>query len=159
MIGIEKQRALIRLTMIEAEAAIERGDDPYGAVICDNEGTVIVSEGNRENTTCDASAHAEIMAIRKAGQILKTKDLSKYILFCNYRPCVMCAQAIIFSRIGRVFIGSSVPSFDKLFLKAGKSVQVDWPIVVGAILDIECTEQVHRGRETRQNDLAGIVSR
>ena len=90
---------LIRISIEEAASAIERGDEPFGGVICDAEGNVVVRGGNRENTEQNPTSHAEMVLIREACGKLGTKDLSGYICVCNAESCPMCTSALILAGI------------------------------------------------------------
>ena len=86
----QKELSLLRRAMAEAEAAIRRGDEPYGAVIATPQGEVISAAGNEENTRCDPTAHAEMLAIRKASEICGSKSLrgcGKLQALPNVRCC------------------------------------------------------------------------
>ena len=78
---------------------------PFGAVIIDNEGNIIVEGNNQVLCKNDPTAHAEIVTIRKACEKLKTYDLSDYILYTSCEPCPMCLSAIIWSNIKKVYFG------------------------------------------------------
>ncbi len=91
-----------------AERSRGEGEVPVGAVIVkDNE---LIAEGwNQPIADHDATAHAEIMAIRSAGKILKNYRLPDTTLYVTLEPCTMCAGAIIHSRIKRVVYGAPDP--------------------------------------------------
>ena len=84
-----------------AQHAATKGNSPVGAVIV--RGEEIVSRGEEAvKTKNDITSHAEIEAIRQAVIQLKTKDLSECVLYSTHEPCIMCAYAIRFHKIGKV---------------------------------------------------------
>lgn len=89
----------------EAEAARDRGEVPVGACIV-REGEIIASAGNRTRELCDVTAHAEVLALREAGQVLGSDRLPDCDLHVTLEPCAMCAAAISFARIRRVYFGA-----------------------------------------------------
>ena len=93
----------------EARAAAERGEVPIGAVIVASDGTLLAEEGNRTEAECDPTAHAEMLVIRAAAARLGTSRLVGCDLYVTLEPCPMCAQAISFARIRRLYWGASDP--------------------------------------------------
>jgi tRNA(adenine34) deaminase len=154
MLSRNMQEKLIRISMDEAEKAIARGDDPFGGVIADKEGNIIVRDGNRENTEMNRAAHAEMVLIREACKKLKTTDLSGYISVCNAESCPMCSSALILSGIDEFYFGMKMGHdcnpylpMDMVTAKARQACTV-----VGGILEEECTEVVMRGWRLREKD-------
>jgi len=98
----------IRYAMALAARAEEAGEVPVGAVIV--QGNTLLAEGwNRPIETHDPSAHAEILALRAAGQTLKNYRLIDTTLYVTLEPCVMCMGAISHARIKRVVYGATDP--------------------------------------------------
>ncbi|MBL8566350.1 MAG: nucleoside deaminase [Hyphomicrobiaceae bacterium] len=95
--------------LAEAAAAAERGEVPVGAVVVSSDGVVLGSAGNRTRETCDPIAHAEILAIREACRRLGSERLVGCDLYVTLEPCPMCAAAISFARIRRLYFGASDP--------------------------------------------------
>jgi tRNA(adenine34) deaminase len=91
--------------LIEAEKAAKRGEVPVGAVIV-QAGKIIARAGNRTLELKDASAHAEILAIRRAGEILGNERLCDCDLYVTLEPCTMCAGAISFARLRRLYFAA-----------------------------------------------------
>jgi tRNA(adenine34) deaminase len=89
-----------------AEAAGDRGDVPVGAVIVDAQGNLIAEGQNRREDDRDPTAHAEILALRAAGQALQSWHLNDCTLYVTLEPCPMCAGAIVLSRLGRLVYGA-----------------------------------------------------
>ena len=98
------------LAFAEAEAAGRRGEVPVGAVIVDSRtGLVLAAAGNRTEQDADPTAHAEILAIRAAAAALGEPRLPDCDLYVTLEPCAMCAAAIGFARIRRVYYGAYDP--------------------------------------------------
>ena len=93
----------------EARLAAERGEVPIGAVIVGPDGTVLAEAGNRTEETRDPTAHAEMLAIRAAAAKLGAPRLVDCDLYVTLEPCPMCAQAISFARIRRLYWGAADP--------------------------------------------------
>lgn len=97
---------IMRKALCLAQAAGEKGEIPVGAVIADVNGKTIAEGFNKREESKDPTDHAEIIAIRKASQMLKDWRLSGLTLFVTMEPCTMCAGAIVTSRISRVVFGA-----------------------------------------------------
>ncbi|MCA0320606.1 MAG: nucleoside deaminase [Proteobacteria bacterium] len=98
----------MEIALGEAEAAAARGEVPVGAVIV-SEGRIIAAAGNRTLADRDPTAHAEIVAIRAACEALGSERLPGCDLYVTLEPCPMCAGAISFARIRRLYYGAADP--------------------------------------------------
>ncbi len=95
---------------IEAEKAAARGEVPVGAVIVDPvTGAILAAAGNRTEELSDPTAHAEVLAIRAAGAARASPRLPGLDLYVTLEPCAMCAAAISFARLRRVYFGAYDP--------------------------------------------------
>lgn len=92
--------------LAEARAAAERGEVPVGAVLVDAAGRVLARAGNRVEELADPTAHAEMLVLREAGRLLGRPRLTDCDLWVTLEPCPMCAAAIGFARIRRVYFGA-----------------------------------------------------
>ncbi|UHD47754.1 nucleoside deaminase [Aureimonas altamirensis] len=92
----------------EAVAAGERGEVPVGAVLV-MDGRIVARAGNETRAQNDPTAHAEILAIRRACDALGQERLTGADLYVTLEPCAMCAAAISFARIRRLYFGASDP--------------------------------------------------
>ena len=92
----------------EARAAAERGEVPVGAVVV-REGVVLAATGNRTRELNDPTAHAELLAIRAACNVLGAERLTGANLYVTLEPCPMCAAAISNARIARLYYGAADP--------------------------------------------------
>ncbi len=90
----------------EAEKSVKQGGGPFGAVIV-KDGKVIARAGNTVTLDHDATAHAEVNAIRRAGALLHTFDLKGTVIYASCEPCPMCLGAIYWANIDRVVYASS----------------------------------------------------
>ncbi len=93
----------------EARAAGARGEVPIGAVVVDRAGQVLARAGNRTEETKDPTAHAEMLAIREVCAQRGEARIPDCDLYVTLEPCPMCAAAISFARIGRLYYGASDP--------------------------------------------------
>jgi cytidine deaminase len=93
----------------EARGAALRGEVPVGAVVVSPRGEVVAAAGNRTRELSDPTAHAEMLALRAACAALGSERLVGHSLWVTLEPCPMCAAAIGFARIGRLYFGASDP--------------------------------------------------
>ena len=101
-------QSFMDMALDQARVAAESGEVPVGCVLV--RGTeVLARAGNRTLMDHDPTAHAEMLAIRQAAQILQTERLTECDLYVTLEPCAMCAAAISFARIRRVYYGAADP--------------------------------------------------
>lgn len=96
------------LALKQAEIAETAGEVPIGCVIVRN-GEVIAQAGNRTLADRDPTAHAEVLAIREAARLTGSERLTDCDLYVTLEPCTMCAGAISFARIRRLYYGAADP--------------------------------------------------
>ena len=95
--------------LAEAETADARGEVPVGAVVVAADGTLLARAGNRTRELSDPTAHAEMLAIRQACAAQASERLDGADLYVTLEPCPMCAAAISFARIRRLYFGAADP--------------------------------------------------
>lgn len=133
--------AAVGAALAEARAALALGEVPIGAVVLDAGGTVIARAHNARETGADPTAHAEVVALRRAGEVLGSWRLDGCTLAVTLEPCTMCAGALVLARVRRLVFGAWDP-------KAG-AVGSLWdvvrdrrlnhrPEVVAGVRDEEC---------------------
>ena len=93
--------------LAQAQAAAARGEVPVGAVIVSATGEMLASFGNRTLEDKDPTAHAELLAIRAAAKAMGSERLVGCDIYVTLEPCAMCAAAISFARIRRVYFGAA----------------------------------------------------
>lgn len=94
------------LALAEAGQAPGHGDVPIGAVVLDPSGVPIASAHNERELTGDPTAHAEVLALRRAAEALRTWRLEDCTLVVTLEPCTMCAGALVLARVGRLVFGA-----------------------------------------------------
>jgi tRNA(adenine34) deaminase len=105
---MSRDESAMRIALDQAQNAWLVGEVPVGAVIM-REGQVIATGYNRPITTHDPTAHAEIVALRHAAQLLENYRLPECELFVTLEPCAMCAMALMHARFKRVVFGARDP--------------------------------------------------
>jgi len=94
------------IALEEARAAGARGEVPVGCVVV-RDGTIVARAGNRTIADHDPTAHAELIAIRAAASTLGSERLTDCDLYVTLEPCAMCAAAMSFARIRRLYFGAA----------------------------------------------------
>jgi len=129
-----------------AHRAGQAGEVPVGAVIVQND-TVIADGWNCPVSSHDPTSHAEILALRRAGEIMRNYRLTDATLYVTLEPCAMCAGAIIHARIRRVVFGAPDPktgaagSVLNILDNAGLNHR---PVLQGGVLADQCGELLQR---------------
>ncbi|MDO5678280.1 MAG: tRNA adenosine(34) deaminase TadA [Propionibacteriaceae bacterium] len=143
----------MRLALAEAERAQNHGDVPIGAVVLGPGGDVLAAAGNERELTGDPTAHAEVVAIRRAAARVGEWRLTDCTLVVTLEPCTMCAGAIVGARVGHLVFGA----FDE---KAGAVASL-WdvvrdprlnhrPTVTSGVLEAECAAVLERFFQQRR---------
>ena len=136
----DASRHPMALALREARAASARGEVPVGAVVLAADGTLLASAGNAVETLHDASAHAELLALRTAALRLGGSRLPGCTLVASLEPCAMCAAAASHFRVARLIFGAydrkggGVENGPRLFEQA---TCLHRPEVIGGVREIE----------------------
>ena len=101
--------AAMRLALDQARLAAAHGDVPVGALLLDPGGAVVAAAGNERELTHDPTAHAELLAIRQAAEVMGSWRLTDHTLVSTLEPCTMCAGALVLSRVARLIFGAYDP--------------------------------------------------
>ena len=101
--------AAVTAALVVARDALAVGEVPIGAVVLDPLGAVIASAHNERELGHDPTAHAEVVALRRAGEVLGSWHLEGCTLAVTLEPCTMCAGAIVLARIERLVFGAWDP--------------------------------------------------
>jgi tRNA(adenine34) deaminase len=137
--GLDDADAM-RVALQQAHAAAEHDDVPIGAVVV-RDGVVIAARHNERELTGDPTAHAEVLALRDAADVVGHWRLLDCTLYVTLEPCVMCAGALVNSRIGRVVYGATDPkagAVQSLYQVCGDERLNHRPPVTAGVLGDEC---------------------
>lgn len=137
----------IEIALEEARAAAARGEVPVGAVVTDGEGRVLARAGNRVEERADASAHAEMLALREAAAARGDPRLPDCTLTVTLEPCPMCAQAASFFRVKRVVFGAYDPKGGGVDHGARVYSAPSChhaPDIIGGVREAECAEALRQ---------------
>lgn len=93
------------LALVQAREAADADEVPVGAIVT-RDGVTIAAAQNRMRRDGDATAHAEVQALREAAKVVGQAQLNECTLYVTLEPCAMCAGAIVLSRVGRLVFGS-----------------------------------------------------
>ncbi|MAS86655.1 MAG: tRNA-specific adenosine deaminase [Micavibrio sp.] len=99
----------LNIALLEAKKSAQAGEIPVGAVLVSATGEIIAKSGNQCEATHDPTAHAEVLVIREAAKKLGSVRLNECDLYVTLEPCAMCAAAISFARIKRLYFGAYDP--------------------------------------------------
>ncbi len=138
--------AFMAYALSEAQAAFNEGEVPVGAVIV-HQDTVIARQHNQVETRKNPCAHAEMLAIQEATQVLGDKFLTECTLYVTLEPCAMCAQAISLARIPRLVFGAYDPKSGGVDHGAQVYTHATChfpPDVIGGVLERDCSLLLQR---------------
>ena len=142
MIDKDFNEKYMKMALEEAEKAGQSGEVPVGAILLKGD-QVLAKDHNRCIELSDPTAHAEILVLRKGGEILKNYRLNDTVMYVTAEPCPRCVSAMVHSRISRLVFGALEPKFGaveskfKLLNDNGLNHQVE---VDRGILEEECAE-------------------
>ena len=149
-----KHAQYMRLALIEAEKAGQLDEIPVGAVIVDASGQVLASACNRLITYQDPTAHAEILAIRRAARAIGNYRLLNTTLYATIEPCPMCMGAVIHARISTVVFGAADPKWGaagSLYHFARDARLNHQPVVVSGVCAQECKALIQAFFRAKRN--------
>ena len=126
----------MREALKEAEKARHSDEVPVGAIVV-IENKIIARAHNMTQTLNDVTAHAEMVAITSASNYLNSKYLINCSLYVTLEPCIMCAGATFWTRIGRIVFGASDEK--RGFLSISKKILHPKTIVTGSVMENECS--------------------
>ena len=138
---MNRDRECMALALDEARLAMESGEVPVGAVLIDDGGGVVVRAHNLRETERDATAHAEILAIREAGRRLSRWRLTGCTLYVTLEPCPMCAGAIMAARVSRLVYGAPdarAGAVESIFNIPGHPSLAPAPEITAGVMEDEC---------------------
>jgi tRNA(adenine34) deaminase len=148
-----------------AQSAGDAGEVPVGAVIIDQNGKLIAAGENRRERDKDPTAHAEILALRCAGQALQNWHLNQCTLYVTLEPCPMCAGAVVQARLGLLVYGANDPKTGAIRTVTNipdSSCSYHRLSVLSGILESSCRQQLQawfaQRRQQRRNKKSDLTS-
>lgn len=136
----------------EAGAA---GEVPVGAIVVDRNGAMLAAATNRRERDHDPTAHAEVLALRQAGQVRQNWHLTDCLLYVTLEPCPMCAGALVLARLGGLVYGADDPKAGAVrsVLNLPDSAASNHPLpVLGGICATACRAQLQTWFHQRRAD-------
>jgi tRNA(adenine34) deaminase len=141
------------LALKEAQKAFQEEEVPIGAVLISSRGEVLAADHNRTRQTNDPTAHAEILVLRKAAQVLNNFRLPGTTLVVTIEPCLMCAGGVIQARVEGVVFGATDPKAGALgsLYDVSKDGRLNHRFeVVTGIQETKCRELIQKFFEVRR---------
>ena len=139
---LSQDEKFMKLALKEAEKAQAKNEVPIGCVVV-VDGRVVARAHNLRESTCDPTAHAEILALRKAGKKLGDWRLEQATVYVTCEPCPMCAGALVWARVKRVVYGCSDPKAGAVntLYQIGQDPRLNHRFeVCSGVLEKECKE-------------------
>jgi tRNA(adenine34) deaminase len=136
-------RKYMETAIAEAEKAGQRDEVPVGAVVVDESGTILAAAHNLTISMADPTAHAEILALRRAASNISNYRLLGTTLYATVEPCIMCMGAIIHARVSRVVFGAPDPKWGaavSLYRFSEDNRLNHSPEIVGGVCEDQCRE-------------------
>jgi tRNA(adenine34) deaminase len=156
--ALERDESFMQLALEAARFAAGEDEVPVGAVLV-REGMVIASDHNRSIGYNDPTAHAEILILRRAGELLRNYRLNKTTLYVTAEPCPMCVAAMVHARISRLVFGTREPKFGAIesqFRLLDNGAFNHFYEVTGGILEKECSgllKEFFREKRARKREV------
>lgn len=151
----EQDEKFMLLALCEAEKAAQISEVPVGAVIIARNGTVLGKGYNQTISTCDPTAHAEIIALRDACQKIRNYRLLESIIYVTVEPCPMCMGALVHARITRLVYGATAPKWGSagtLYDLASDPRLNHTIAVTKGVLEEKCRELMQSFFKTQRNN-------
>lgn len=136
MLSEEKIRELLVRSIEVSKEAMDKGNAPFGAVLADKDGNILMEAGNNQTSENNALGHAELLLIEKVTKVYSPEFLKKCTIVASGEPCTMCSGAIFWSNIGNVAFAMSEKTFREI-VGYDESPNFDLP----------CAEVISRGNK------------
>lgn len=131
----------MELALAEARKARDKDEVPVGAVLVSADGDILAADHNRPISTCDPSAHAEMLVVRQGARQAANYRLPNTCLYVTVEPCVMCMGAILHARIGTVVFGVHDPRWGaagSLYDFTANPAFNHRPVIISGVCEKEC---------------------
>jgi tRNA(Arg) A34 adenosine deaminase TadA len=110
----ERDEGFLRQAFAVARRAVGHGNLPFGAILVDGDGRVVLESENRSITEHDFTAHAEVMLMHAAARAFEPAYLNRCTMYTSAEPCPMCAGAVYWAGVRRVVYGLDIPALDEV---------------------------------------------
>lgn len=143
----------MRQALLEAQQAARADEVPVGAVLVAQDGTVLARAHNQTIALCDATAHAEILALRAASRAIGNYRLLNTTLYVTIEPCIMCMGALLQARVVRIVFGAKDPKWGGAGSRYNLASDADLNHTIdvqGGLLETECRELIQNFFQTKR---------
>ena len=143
----------MREALREAHIARDKGEVPVGAVVVDKAGVIVSKAHNQRESLHDPTAHAEILALRAAGQATGMWRMEGFSLYVTLEPCPMCAGAAVQSRVERIVYGCDDPKAGACgtLMNVAADARLNHRVeTIGGVLELDCKELLTKFFEERR---------
>ena len=148
-------KEFMKLALEEARSAYKENEVPIGAVLVTGDGVLISREHNRIEQLGDATAHAEILALREASRLLNRRRLSDCTLYSTVEPCAMCAGALVLCRVKRLVYGATDSKFgaaESIFNVVNNPALNHRLLVTAGVMEEECRALMKKFFDSRRKN-------
>ena len=130
----------MRQVIQECQKGISKADNPFAAILVDQNGKIIVKAHNSQVSQNDRTAHAEVVLVRKACRKLKAFYLNGYSVFVISEPCSMCSSLLIKAKVDAIYYGARLDNGNDPVIHVEEVVQKakHKPKIYGGILETDC---------------------
>ena len=159
----EKDKELLKRTAEIAHEAMEKGNHPFGALLADKDGNILLEQGN-EFQEGGSAYHAETLLLLKAAKLYAPEKLKECTLYSNFEPCCMCTGALYWTNVGRLVFGAMEkdllkftgdneenPTFSlssrEVVARGQKEIVIEGPTDDVALLELICRDHVDFWRD------------
>ncbi len=159
----EKDKELLKRTAEIAHDAMEKGNHPFGALLADKDGNILLEQGN-EFQEGGSAYHAETLLLLKAAKLYAPEKLKECTLYSNFEPCCMCTGALYWTNVGRLVFGAMEkdllkftgdneenPTFSlssrEVVARGQKEIVIEGPTDDVALLELICRDHVDFWRD------------
>ncbi len=146
-----KQEALMKKLISYVDSIIQKGENPFACFLLDSKGEVVMRAHNKQNSTRDRTAHAEVSLIRKASKKFKTFYFKEFSIMCNSEPCSMCSSLLIKAKVSTLYYGAPIDKGNDPYLPVEEIMKLSkYKIeIIGGILENKCRDQIYKKRKEK----------
>lgn len=146
-----KQEALMKKLLSYVDLIVKKGENPFACFLLNSRGKVVMRAHNKQNSTKDRTAHAEVSLIRKASQKFGTFYFKEFSIMCNCEPCSMCSSLLIKAKVKTLYYGAPMDKGNDPYLSVKEITKHSKHKIkiIGGILEDKCKEQIYKKRKEK----------